>query len=203
MTEYDFSPEGYEKYLETQNRVSNWVTDQSGRFNQYSNPFVPSQRSTSVPPASYPAHYTSHHSSSRRDGSHHSTSPTSASSSRQRPGRPEHTRSYTAPVGEVYRSSSRSHSHPRSQQSPPVPSHQSRATSPSSHVTYGHYREPHREKPRYAAATHDASGNIVLPPLRPGEQYRINPGSYGGQLYIVVSVAPPCFIVHRITPPSD
>jgi hypothetical protein len=194
MTEYDFSPEGYEKYLETQNRVSNWVTDQSGRLKQYQNPFVPSQRSTSVPPSHHTVQTTSHHSSSRpREGSHHLTTPTSLSPSKPRPSRPEHTRSFTAPVGEVQRSS---RAHSRSHQSPPASSQQSRTTSPSSHVSYGHYKDPyrdsHREKPRYETYTYESTaGEIVLPPLRHGEQYRIQPGNTSRTLYIVV-----CLVIH-------
>jgi hypothetical protein len=39
MTEYDFSPEAYERYLATQARVSSWV---SPSMSVYSNPFIPS-----------------------------------------------------------------------------------------------------------------------------------------------------------------
>jgi len=42
MTEYDYSPAGYERYCTTQNRVSNWVSSQSSHTKSYSNPFVPS-----------------------------------------------------------------------------------------------------------------------------------------------------------------
>ncbi|KAK2460601.1 hypothetical protein APHAL10511_007071 [Amanita phalloides] len=39
MTEYDFSPEAYEKYLDTQHRIAQWV-DKTRRYVP-SNPFVP------------------------------------------------------------------------------------------------------------------------------------------------------------------
>ena len=39
MTEYDFSPAAYQKYLETQNRIARWV-DKTRRYTP-SNPFVP------------------------------------------------------------------------------------------------------------------------------------------------------------------
>ena len=202
MTEYDYSPEGYEKYLETQNRVSNWVNDQSGRYNQYSSPFAPTHRSTSTPPSHHAIHY-SHHSSSRhREGSHHSSA---HSSSTVQPSRPEQTRSFTAPVGEVHRSSrshSHSHSQSRSQQSPPPSSRRAHNVLPTSYVSYGQYRDPYREsstqKPRYAVQTYAAqSGQIVLPPLRRGQEYHIQPGHGSGPLYVVVRTA-----LHRARYPA-
>jgi len=42
MTEYDYSPAAYEKYINTQLRVSNWVSSQSDHTQSYGNPFVPS-----------------------------------------------------------------------------------------------------------------------------------------------------------------
>jgi len=42
MTEYDYSPAAYDRYMRTQNRVSNWVSDSNAHERQYSNPFVPS-----------------------------------------------------------------------------------------------------------------------------------------------------------------
>jgi len=42
MTEYDYSPAAYEKYINTQVRVSNWVSSQSDHTQNYGNPFMPS-----------------------------------------------------------------------------------------------------------------------------------------------------------------
>jgi hypothetical protein len=42
MTEYDYSPAAYEKYINTQARVSNWVSSQSDHTQSYGNPFVTS-----------------------------------------------------------------------------------------------------------------------------------------------------------------
>ena len=42
MTEYDYSPAAYEKYISTQLRVSNWVSSQSDHTQSYRNPFMPS-----------------------------------------------------------------------------------------------------------------------------------------------------------------
>jgi hypothetical protein len=41
MTEYDYSPSAVERYLETQSRVSHWVSNQSSETSKYSSPFHP------------------------------------------------------------------------------------------------------------------------------------------------------------------
>ncbi|EED84577.1 predicted protein [Postia placenta Mad-698-R] len=51
MTEYDFSPEAYEKYMATQTRVSNWVSDQVSRGPRYADPHVPPSNPPSVVPS--------------------------------------------------------------------------------------------------------------------------------------------------------
>ncbi|KDQ58843.1 hypothetical protein JAAARDRAFT_56901 [Jaapia argillacea MUCL 33604] len=45
MTEYDYSPAAYERFMQTQNRVSHWVDRQSSAAPKYSNPlaFTPSE----------------------------------------------------------------------------------------------------------------------------------------------------------------
>ncbi|KAF8134393.1 hypothetical protein EV363DRAFT_890877 [Boletus edulis] len=40
MTEYDYSPAAYERYIAQQTRVSNWVNDTVQQAHSYSNPFV-------------------------------------------------------------------------------------------------------------------------------------------------------------------
>ena len=49
MTEYDYSPAAYEKYINTQVRVSNWVSTQSDHTQNYSNPFIPSAHISTKP----------------------------------------------------------------------------------------------------------------------------------------------------------
>ncbi|KAF9265134.1 hypothetical protein L218DRAFT_185777 [Marasmius fiardii PR-910] len=39
MTEYDYSPEGYERYLETQRRISQWVDTAEAHRDQFKAPF--------------------------------------------------------------------------------------------------------------------------------------------------------------------
>ena len=90
MTEYDYSPEAYERYLSTQNRVSNWVHDQAVYSRQYQNAFVP--RSVSTPPSED----TYRPSSSHRESSSHHTS------SHQAPGQPDPRRIYASPPHDVY-----------------------------------------------------------------------------------------------------
>lgn len=40
MTEYDYSPAAYERYLAQQTRVSNWVHDTVKQSHSYADPFV-------------------------------------------------------------------------------------------------------------------------------------------------------------------
>ncbi|KAF9064503.1 hypothetical protein BDP27DRAFT_1425792 [Rhodocollybia butyracea] len=39
MTEYDYSPEGYQRYLDTQRRISNWVDNTNAHANEFGSPF--------------------------------------------------------------------------------------------------------------------------------------------------------------------
>lgn len=167
MTEYDWSPEAYERALENQNRVSNWVHDQSGRLDQYSNPFVP--RATSVPPSQHLSYHSSSSRHSRnRSGSHYpgtsSTSPTKA-----RAPRPEPLRSFTAPVDGGYYRSSHSHSPSRSHHSSPPPSYHTNPPGSS-------YTSHHTAIPFTSGYAYDpVSKQLSLPPLRGGQQYVIIP----------------------------
>lgn len=68
MTEYDYSPEAYERYLATQNRVSNWVNEQTAYSRQYKSAVVP--RSVSTPPVKDDYRPSS---SRRESSSHHSS----------------------------------------------------------------------------------------------------------------------------------
>lgn len=71
MTEYDYSPAAHERYMRTQDRVSNWVSHSKAHESQYSNPFVPSVANGGAPnPASHPP--SSHHESQKlqSNGSH-------------------------------------------------------------------------------------------------------------------------------------
>jgi hypothetical protein len=57
MTEYDYSPEAYEKYLATQARIANWVSNTNAQAHKYTSPFVPPPSSSdSSSPPSTPYH---------------------------------------------------------------------------------------------------------------------------------------------------
>jgi len=146
MTEYDYSPEGYERYMATQSRVSNWVNSQAQCAHQYQSPFVPRNGYT---PPSQP------YSPTRRSREQHSSRSSSSS------GRPEHKRSVTAPGHSTVHKSSRptyqhsSHSQTYIPHNPPLPR--------GMEATYKTYT--------YDGTTKE----IVLPPPRPGEQYVIIP----------------------------
>lgn len=66
MTEYDYSPAAYERYLAQQARVSNWVDDTVQQSHAFANPFVlsPTHRDRSFydepDPGSLPHHYQHH-----------------------------------------------------------------------------------------------------------------------------------------------
>lgn len=185
MTEYDWSPEAWERHLENQQRVTNWVTDQTTRLpTQYSK-----HRASSVAP-SYTTH-SSHQSSSRHARRSSSTSPTSSTPTKVRPARPEHKRSYTEPIHEAYRSSRTS----RSRQTSPPPVYRSKA-SPTSYASQTHIphtapyvvsHDKHGGDYRYQTYSYDAAtGHLVLPPPRAGEQYIIMPPA-NRKLVVVVS----------------
>ncbi|KAI0337410.1 hypothetical protein BDW22DRAFT_956186 [Trametopsis cervina] len=197
MTEYDYSPEGYERYMSTQNRVSNWVLAQNDRMHKYTNPYT--NRSVSTPPASSSS---SHHSSSRHgydDRSPHRSS----SSHTSHKDRPPPRRSLTTPAAPPSRSIP-SHSHSRSQSQSQAP----RSAHPNSNPTYYQPQPLSYGSPTYTATTHavaykhpqthpqsqstyrtyqydTAAREIVLPPPRKGETYVIIPPT-GRRVEVIV-----------------
>lgn len=171
MTEYDYSPEGYSKYMETQNRVSNWVSEQNTRMTRYTNPYTQA-RSISTPPTDYAPRSSSRH----RDGDPRSHQRSSSSSHAPRP---EPKRSLTTPAEAIPRSL---HTHVPTQ---PATYYQHPApvsyVAPTSQMPKGYntsYRE-YRYEPN--------SGEIVIPRPRAGETYVIIPPA-GRRLEVVVSM---------------
>ncbi|KAI0692908.1 hypothetical protein BC835DRAFT_1103609 [Cytidiella melzeri] len=163
MTEYDYSPEGYERHLATQNRVSNWVQEQNTRMQMYTNPYT--TRGISTPPSA-----TSRRSSSRSDerSPHRSLSHAS---------RPEPRRSLTTPAEAVSRSLNLPYGQP-AVQATYYPQNPSYVSPPSAYQVPKNYR------------TYQYDGNtreIVLPPPRAGETYVIIPPS-GRRIEVVVSI---------------
>jgi hypothetical protein len=161
MTEYDYSPEGYERYLSTQNRVSNWVQEQNTRMAKYTNPYT---RSVSTPPTA-----SVHRSSTRpSDRSHHRSSSHSS--------RPEPRRSLTTPAEATSRSGHSSYAQHGAyyyQSTAPI-SYTSPATASQGSQSYRTYQYD------------GSSREIVLPPPRAGETYVIIPPK-GRRVEVVVS----------------
>ncbi|KAI0821845.1 hypothetical protein BC628DRAFT_1392489 [Trametes gibbosa] len=184
MTEYDYSPDAYERFQAKMAGVGNWVTQQKQHAPKYSNPFVTEPASSSTPRSRTP--------------------PRPESSSRQYEDRPQPTRSRTLPVqipaGGGYGHTSRTYAHAQQSLGDPNVRHRS-ARSPQRSGSL-------QVDPRYASATHVAAPvphqvvpraspvsyapppgyrtrqveysytpgqPIVLPPPRPGEKYVIIP----------------------------
>jgi hypothetical protein len=193
MTESDYSPAAYERYLHTQNRVSNWVSQTKAHERRYANPFVPSAFGPDQEQPSRP----------RPQRSKSSGSTSNASSATLRPPQRSKTldskdfsrsRSFSSSQDNTTtrsKSQSRSprhhHSHSHSQsyayQSPP---HHHRAAA---------YRPPMPDPVRSyttpAYKTYDTSGRggpILLPQPRGGETYVIIPPS--GHHRVVDSASP-------------
>lgn len=93
MTEYDYSPAAYERYIKTQSRVSNWVASQSDHTQSYRNPFVPS---TYIPTKPLPEEQSSQKRVKSPPRSRSSTtSAPSSTTTPTKPARQPHVRSHT------------------------------------------------------------------------------------------------------------
>ncbi|KAG9316869.1 hypothetical protein JVU11DRAFT_2945 [Chiua virens] len=140
MTEYDYSPAAYERYMAQQSRVSNWVHDTCSQSHAYSNPFIlsPTHRDRSFydqSDDSPPPHHHSHdqwsmnssrpsrsRSRSYVDHAHYDRTPqssrhrTQSHSRTSRDGYPSHGQSY---IYAQPHHASRTPAAPRIQTSPP------------------------------------------------------------------------------------
>ncbi|KAI0072130.1 hypothetical protein K474DRAFT_1711872 [Panus rudis PR-1116 ss-1] len=188
MTEYDYSPAAYEKYLENQNRVSNWVNTQAYHAKHYANPFIPpseaaapsssSSRARS-PPHSSSAHY-------RSGSSSRQTSPTPVASPTYVSSRPSAHRSATMPIvvdSHNHHQSRHSRSTSRTTAIPPPPPPPPQMYYPSGYQTtspvsmvYAQY--PAQTSPRaiYSTSKHGETKHIKVT-VAPGERVVIQPGS--------------------------
>ena len=128
MTEYDFSPEAYDRYMATQTRISNWVDNVTQSMQMPS----PSPQFSSGPqqPRSRPTysqqhtHSQTHSRSNSNSRSHSRERPTQYNRDYYRPrshshsnGRPQATRSYTI----AHPIHSRTYSYAMHQPPPPIP----------------------------------------------------------------------------------
>ena len=93
MTEYDYSPAAYERYISTQVRVSNWVSTQSDHTQEYGNPFMPSAYLSTKPLPEEQGSRRPTKSPARSRSS--TTSAPSSTTTPPRPARQPHVRSHT------------------------------------------------------------------------------------------------------------
>jgi len=191
MTEYDYSPAAYERYMDNQNRVSNWVHKQSSYAPVYANPFKPP---VDYLPAHEPEPESPSHSSSRHRDRDYDRSDRESSSRHSHSGsRPNVYRSATTPIPpssstQYQNKHSRSPSRSRDYSTSRHNNHH-RSASSSTPITYIPAAPPlppphgysgydnNGQKTMYKTYTYDASTGreIVLPPMRSGETYVICP----------------------------
>ncbi|KAI0353905.1 hypothetical protein OH77DRAFT_1426745 [Trametes cingulata] len=196
MTEYDYSPDAYERYQAKMAGVGDWVVEQRHHAPKYSNPFIPDQASSSSKPRTSSRHedHSRHHdrpqpSRSRTlpnpptgSGTHGQTSRAYAYA-QQGPGDP-HSRHRTA------RSPQRSGSVPPDPRygattyapAAPVPPVAHPVVQRTSPVAYA--PPPPGYRTRQVEYAYKPGQPIVLPPPRPGETYVIIPPK-GGRVDVV------------------
>jgi len=174
MTEYDYSPAAYERFMESQSRVGRWVDNATDHAREFANPFLPSHSD----PAEKSDFYTSSSSSHRRSKSssvqHHSTPRSLAvpdqqrdldhyshrSSHREHHHRPANTRSSSSSSGTS--SSTTYTARPHNSRSYTMPQH------PPAHGVQAPL-QPVRSR------TLPHGHQYELPPMRPGQTYVIIP----------------------------
>lgn len=204
MTEYDYSPEAYEKYLATQSRVSNWVSDQASRMPHYSNPFTP--------PSNAPSHVSTIAPQPVRAQHHSQLQPLripavdSRSPPRSSPPKSSSRRSHTSPPPPLAPPPNHSQHYSRAAAERPRPAPTRSTTLPNAHMYQPvpppttqlvmrppvHMAQvpppPPGYKAEYRSYHYDPGRNeIVLPPMRPGETYVIVPPRRGAVEVVVSS----------------
>ncbi|KAI0667242.1 hypothetical protein C8Q78DRAFT_947052, partial [Trametes maxima] len=200
MTEYDYSPDAYERFQTKMAGVGDWVTEQRHHAPKYSNPFVPEQASSSTRPRTAAprqdepsrAHYDRPTPSRSRTlpvqpvatgSGGHGTSSRAYAYAQQPPGDPSRHRSARSPqrsgslaVDPRYASATYAAAAP----APPTPHQVVPRTSP---VTYAP-PAPAGYRTRQVEYNYKPGQPIVLPPPRPGETYVIIPPK-GGRVDVV------------------
>jgi hypothetical protein len=207
MTEYDYSPAAYEKFMSTQLRVSNWVSSQSDHTQNYGNPFMPS---TYIPAKPLPKEQSSRNpvKSPPRSRSSTTSAPSSTTtptkSARQPPVRsqttrdvrpePRHTqsRSMTMPAHQATivhpvnagqtvvlpNSSQRRHDRHDSRRSSPHRSSSNKSPSKSSHYS-SRYDRSHHHRSSSTSRAHTTDRDA------PGRRVvRLENGSHGRVLHL-------------------
>lgn len=195
MTEYDFSPDAYDKHMKKLKMVSDWVLSQSEVTNEYGNPFKPPE-ATPEP--------TRESRKSTKSPTRSRSSTASAPSSTTTPIKPvreKHVRSHTTrdPRSKERQAPKRSQTMPnpekpnRSEPHPPRGSHRDKHSKRSDH----HRKDPIRNKDHLRSSSTGTVGSsgdvqgrrtirlhpnllndhnlIILPPPQADEQYVIIP----------------------------
>lgn len=177
MTEYDYSPAAYNRYIESQSRVGRWVDNANEHAREYVNPFVPSNADPAEKSDFYASSSSSHRRSKSaavkqstprslevpeqhrvRDYSHRS------SSSRDHHHRPSNTRSSSSSSS----SSATYTARPYSSRSYTLPQH------PPAHGVRAPL-QPTRSRTMPHGYHYEQGNEIMLPPMRPGQTYVIIP----------------------------
>lgn len=214
MTEYDYSPAAYERYMAQQMRVSNWVSEQTHRTHEYRNPFVPPS------PAPAPARKPSVRTESRPQAPRSKTMPTpdvgtSSANVSRRPSRSSRTREATPPrdVRAPHRSSTRSQTVPPNARYPapapapvPVPAplyypqhapqHQPRYPSPNpphppQHHHYHHPRPEPQVYPPHGVPAIPTTVAPYVPPPPAGYNSVYRTYAYDPNAHKEISLPPP------------
>ncbi|KAH7907303.1 hypothetical protein BJ138DRAFT_1070454 [Hygrophoropsis aurantiaca] len=184
MTEYDYSPAAYERYLATQTRVSNWVSRTTEQAHQYSNPFVLSPaQAARTPDQLYPV---SPSSDSRpiptrsktlphRDAPYYSTTPSPSS----RPSR-SRSHSYSDTKPSKHRSRPQPHSRAPSQHRSHHTTYQITYPSPTPQYRHPQSSRAHTGPVTYRTHQTGSSGPIYLPTPRTGHSYYVVPPGGAG-----------------------
>lgn len=126
MTEYDYSPEGYQRYLETQRRISKWVDNTNAHAPEFRSPFGARSDVQSQSSSNNPERSRSLGDRSRRERSLPPAAVPSGSNARLL-NRRERSPSYTSGMRRSYPHS------PPNESAPVIPSGTNRAVSSSQH----------------------------------------------------------------------
>lgn len=187
MTEYDYSPAAYERYLAQQTRVSNWVHDTVKQSHSYADPFVLSpnlrDRSFYDQPDDHPSSLASSRPSRTRSRSYVDHYYDRANPSRHRS--QSHSRSAStprdlyAPRGHVYPQTHAVGRTPAPHVSPPhnyqhQPSRQPYVTQPPPGQIYHIPPNPpvHKDMHRYPSTRHTSNSYLLVQGGGPKAEYK-------------------------------
>ena len=153
MTEYDYSPAAYEKYINTQVRVSNWVSSQSDHTQSYGNPFMPPAYVSSKPHPEEQGSRRPVKSPARSRSS--TTSAPSSTTTAPKPTRQPHVRSHTTRDSRP----EQRHTPTRSMTMPPHPQAMLYPVPGQTFVVPTPPRERRDERDKHRSSSHRSSSN--------------------------------------------